>query len=107
MSSTAIEQARVWHEELERYERAAARVLQAQSSAGSGPASASAARETILRQHRVKELLDVVQERASMLSKHYEDKDSARKDDVAALGTLYLFDVRVSVGAKFARCVRA
>ncbi|CAL4900155.1 unnamed protein product [Urochloa decumbens] len=73
MASTVLEATRAAHEDLERLERLAVRELQRD------PANA---RDRLFQSHRVRHMLDLVVSTSDKLVEIYEDKDSARKDEI-------------------------
>ncbi|KAK2973584.1 hypothetical protein RJ640_023234 [Escallonia rubra] len=77
MSSTLLEQTRAAHEEVERLERLVVRDLQ------TDPASN---RDRLHQSHRVRHLIDRISATTTKLVEIYEDRDSARKDEIAVLG---------------------
>ncbi|CAN6444686.1 unnamed protein product [Victoria cruziana] len=77
MSSTLLEVTRSAHEEVERLERLVVKDLQKE------PGSA---RERLFQNHRVRQMIDSIFSTSEKLIDIYEDKDSARKDEIAALG---------------------
>ncbi|KAF9602120.1 hypothetical protein IFM89_025165 [Coptis chinensis] len=77
MSSTLLEVTRSSHEEVERLERLIVKDLQKE------PASS---RERLFQNHRVRNMIDSITSTTHKLVEIYEDKDSARKDEIAALG---------------------
>ncbi|KAG9456991.1 hypothetical protein H6P81_001499 [Aristolochia fimbriata] len=77
MSSTLLEVTRSAHEEVERLERLVVKDLQRE------PASN---RERLFQNHRVRNMIDSVINTTDKLVEIYEDKDNARKDEIAALG---------------------
>ncbi|XP_043716572.1 splicing factor SF3a60 homolog [Telopea speciosissima] len=77
MSSTLLEVTRAGHEEVERLERLIVKDLQKE------PASN---RERLFQSHRVRNMIDSIISTTEKLNEIYEDKDNARKDEIAALG---------------------
>lgn len=77
MSSTLLEVTRGAHEEVERLERLIAKDLQNE------PASN---KDRLFQSHRVRNMLDSITATTEKLIEIYEDKDNARKDEIAALG---------------------
>ncbi|KAL8137091.1 hypothetical protein V2J09_003092 [Rumex salicifolius] len=77
MSSTLLEVTRSSHEEVERLERLVVKELQAE------PASN---RDRLFQSHRVSNMIEHVLTTTDKLIEIYEDKDGARKDEIAALG---------------------
>ncbi|KAJ4954013.1 hypothetical protein NE237_030845 [Protea cynaroides] len=77
MSSTLLEVTRSGHEEIERMERLIVKDLQRE------PASN---RERLFQSHRVRNMIDSIMSTTEKLIEIYDDKDNARKDEIAALG---------------------
>ncbi|XP_020597573.1 splicing factor SF3a60 homolog isoform X2 [Phalaenopsis equestris] len=77
MSSTLLEVTRSAHEDVERLERLIVKELQRE------PASN---RDHLLQSHRVRNMIDTIISTSHKLVEIYEDKDNARKDEIAALG---------------------
>ncbi|KAK9145455.1 hypothetical protein Sjap_005358 [Stephania japonica] len=77
MSSTLLEVTRASHEEVERLERLIVKDLQREPTN---------ARERLFQNHRVRNMIDSMTTTTEKLIEIYEDKDSARKDEIAALG---------------------
>lgn len=77
MASTLLDQTRLFHEENERLERLVVKDLQ-QDLKGH--------RERLLQNHRVKNMIATIMENSARLGEIYEDKDNARKEEIAALG---------------------
>ncbi|KAJ7959330.1 Splicing factor 3A subunit 3 [Quillaja saponaria] len=77
MSSTLLEVTRASHEEVERLERLIVKDLQ------NGPTSN---RDRLYQNHRVRNMIDTITSTTEKLIEIYEDKDNARKDEIAALG---------------------
>ncbi|KAH7557788.1 hypothetical protein JRO89_XS11G0220500 [Xanthoceras sorbifolium] len=77
MSSTLLEVTRASHEEVERLERLVVKDLQTE------PASN---KDRLFQNHRVRNMIDTIISTTEKLVEIYEDKDSARKDEIAALG---------------------
>ncbi|XP_054798024.1 splicing factor SF3a60 homolog [Prosopis cineraria] len=77
MSSTLLEVTRAAHEEVERLERLIVKDLQNE------PASN---KDRLFQSHRVRTMIDTITSTTEKLIDIYEDKDSARKDEIAALG---------------------
>ncbi|XXG89988.1 hypothetical protein AAC387_Pa12g1862 [Persea americana] len=76
MSSTLLEVTRSAHEEVERLERLAVKDLQREPGSN---------RERLYQNHRVRNMIDSIISTTDKLIEIYEDKDSARKDEIAAL----------------------
>ncbi|XP_022140873.1 splicing factor SF3a60 homolog [Momordica charantia] len=77
MSSTLLEVTRASHEEVERLERLIVKELQNEPASG---------KDRLLQSHRVRNMIDTIMSTTEKLVEIYEDKDSARKDEIAALG---------------------
>ncbi|KGN58266.1 splicing factor SF3a60 homolog [Cucumis sativus] len=77
MSSTLLEVTRSSHEEVERLERLIVKELQNEPASG---------KDRLLQSHRVRSMIDTIMSTTEKLVEIYEDKDSARKDEIAALG---------------------
>ncbi|KAJ8486701.1 hypothetical protein OPV22_019186 [Ensete ventricosum] len=77
MSSTLLEVTRSAHEDVERLERLIVRELQRE------PANN---RDRLFQSHRVRHMIDVTTSTTDKLIDIYEDKDNARRDEIAALG---------------------
>ncbi|CAA6659014.1 unnamed protein product [Spirodela intermedia] len=77
MSSTLLEVTRSAHEEVERLERLVVKDLQRDPASG---------RERLFQGHRVRNVIETIISTTDKLIEIYEDKDSARKDEIAALG---------------------
>ncbi|KAK1302527.1 hypothetical protein QJS10_CPB12g01097 [Acorus calamus] len=77
MASTLLELTRSSHEEVERLERLVVKDLQREPTSN---------RERLFQSHRVRNMIDRVIETTNKLVEIYEDKDRARKDEIAALG---------------------
>ncbi|XP_044467412.1 splicing factor SF3a60 homolog isoform X2 [Mangifera indica] len=77
MSSTLLEVTRAAHEEVERLERLVVKDLQTE------PASN---KDRLFQTHRVRNMIDTITATTEKLVEIYEDKDNARKDEIAALG---------------------
>ncbi|KAK9121923.1 hypothetical protein Syun_019540 [Stephania yunnanensis] len=77
MSSTLLEVSRASHEEVERLERLIVKDLQREPTN---------ARDRLFQNHRVRNMIDSMTATTEKLIEIYEDKDSARKDEIAALG---------------------
>ncbi|CAK9318189.1 unnamed protein product [Citrullus colocynthis] len=77
MSSTLLEVTRASHEEVERLERLIVKELQNEPASG---------KDRLLQSHRVRNMIDTIMSTTDKLVEIYEDKDSARKDEIAALG---------------------
>ncbi|CAO2838646.1 unnamed protein product [Amaranthus hypochondriacus] len=77
MSSTLLEVTRGSHEEVERLERLIVKEFQNE------PASS---KDRLYQSHRVRFMIDHIVSNTDKLVEIYEDKDNARKDEIAALG---------------------
>ncbi|XP_010548951.1 PREDICTED: splicing factor SF3a60 homolog [Tarenaya hassleriana] len=77
MSATLLEVTRAAHEEVERLERLVVTDLQ-----NVPPTS----KDRLLQQHRVRNMIETAMSTTEKLVEIYEDKDNARKDEIAALG---------------------
>ncbi|KAE8717474.1 OBP3-responsive protein 1 isoform 1 [Hibiscus syriacus] len=77
MSSTLLEVTRAAHEDVERLERLIVKDLQ-----NDPPTS----KDRLYQSHRVRNNIDTIIATTEKLVEIYEDKDSARKDEIAALG---------------------
>ncbi|KAI4317194.1 hypothetical protein L6164_025085 [Bauhinia variegata] len=77
MSSTLLEVTRGAHEEVERLERLIVKDLQNE------PATY---KDRLYQSHRVRNMIDTIISTTEKIVEIYEDKDSARKDEIAALG---------------------
>ncbi|XP_074291696.1 splicing factor SF3a60 homolog isoform X1 [Silene latifolia] len=86
MSSTLLEVTRSSHEEVERLERLVAKELT------NDPTSS---KDRLYQSHRVRFMLDQIINTSHKLVEIYEDKDNARKDEIAALGGHTAFGTNV------------
>ncbi|BBN09520.1 splicing factor 3A subunit 3 [Marchantia polymorpha subsp. ruderalis] len=77
MSANLLEQTRAWHEEVERLERLIVKDLQR---------DAKPHKERLHQYHRVNNMVESIVGTCGKLVEIYEDKDNARKDEIAALG---------------------
>ncbi|KAL5715761.1 hypothetical protein ACHQM5_017537 [Ranunculus cassubicifolius] len=77
MSSTLLEATRASHEEVERLERLIVKDLQKEPNS---------TRDRLYQNHRVRNMIDSITDTTNKLVEIYEDKDNARKDEIAALG---------------------
>ncbi|KAI9384111.1 hypothetical protein POPTR_012G012800v4 [Populus trichocarpa] len=77
MSSTLLEVTRASHEEVERLERLIVKDLQNE------PANN---KDRLFQSHRVRNMIDNIITTTEKLVEVYEDKDNARRDEIAALG---------------------
>ncbi|KAL2556239.1 splicing factor-related [Forsythia ovata] len=77
MSSTLLEVTRASHEEVERLERIIVKDLQNEPPSN---------KDRLYQSHRVRNMIEQITSTNKKLIEIYEDKDSARKDEIAALG---------------------
>ncbi|KAL3689105.1 hypothetical protein R1sor_015414 [Riccia sorocarpa] len=77
MSATLLEQTRAWHEEVEKLERLVVKDFQR---------DAKSHKERLHQNHRVNNMVEGIVAASTKLVEIYEDKDNARKDEIAALG---------------------
>ncbi|XP_044479793.1 splicing factor SF3a60 homolog [Mangifera indica] len=77
MSSTLLEVTRAAHEEVERLERLVVKDLQTEPTSN---------KDRLFQTHRVRNMIDTITATTEKLVEIYEDKDNARKDEIAALG---------------------
>eukprot|EP00249_Psilotum_nudum_P015382 c25297_g1_i3 orf=216-1733(+) len=77
MAATLLELTRAAHEEVERLERLVVKDLQTE---------AKSHKERLHQNHRVRNMIDGIMASTSRLIEIYEDKDNARRDEIAALG---------------------
>ncbi|XP_039116531.1 splicing factor SF3a60 homolog [Dioscorea cayenensis subsp. rotundata] len=77
MSSTLLEVTRSAHEDVERLERLVVRELQREPTNN---------RERLFQNHRVRNMIDSIINTTHKLIEIYEDKDNARRDEIAVLG---------------------
>lgn len=77
MSSTLLEVTRASHEEVERLERLIVKDLQNEPNSN---------RERLFQNHRVRNMIETITSTTQNLVEIYEDKDNARKDEIALLG---------------------
>ncbi|KAJ9164296.1 hypothetical protein P3X46_023892 [Hevea brasiliensis] len=77
MSSTLLEVTRAAHEEVERLERIIVKDLQNEPATN---------KDRLFQSHRVRNMIETIMSTTHKLVEIYEDKDSARKDEIAALG---------------------
>ncbi|KNA09357.1 hypothetical protein SOVF_154360 [Spinacia oleracea] len=77
MSSTLLEVTRGSHEEVERLERLIVKELQNEGASS---------KERLFQSHRVRFMIEHIVSTTNKLVEIYEDKDNARKDEIAALG---------------------
>jgi len=79
---TLLEQTRGHHEEIEKLERLIVKDFQQEIKTH---------KQRLYQSHRVKRCLDVIQDRSNKLRRMYEDKDNARRDEIAAIGGQNVF----------------
>lgn len=77
MSSTLLEVTRASHEEVERFERLIVKDLQTEPATN---------KDRLHQSHRVRNMIEQIIDTTHKLVEIYEDKDGARKDEIAALG---------------------
>ncbi|CAI9767717.1 unnamed protein product [Fraxinus pennsylvanica] len=77
MSSTLLEVTRASHEEVERLERLIVKDLQNEPPTN---------KDRLYQSHRVRNMIELITSTTNKLIEIYEDKDSSRKDEIAALG---------------------
>lgn len=77
MSSTLLEVTRASHEEIERLERVIVKDLQTEPATN---------KDRLYQSHRVRNVIERIIDTTHRLVDIYEDKDGARKDEIAALG---------------------
>ncbi|GLT35152.1 hypothetical protein SLA2020_096300 [Shorea laevis] len=77
MSSTLLEVTRAAYEEVEQLERLKVKDLQTEQ-----PTS----KDCLFQSHRVRNMIDTITSTTEKIIEIYEDKDNARKDEIAALG---------------------
>ncbi|XP_057951620.1 splicing factor SF3a60 homolog [Malania oleifera] len=77
MSSTLLEVTRAAHEDVERLERLIVKDLQNEPPT---------TKDRLFQSHRVRNMIDLISSTTNKLVEIYEDKDNARKDEIAALG---------------------
>lgn len=77
MSSTLLEVTRAAHEDVERLERLIVKDLQNEPTSN---------KDRLFQSHRVRNMIDSITATTQKLIEIYEDKDNARKDEIAALG---------------------
>ncbi|GLU09488.1 hypothetical protein SLE2022_263480 [Rubroshorea leprosula] len=80
MASTLVEATRSAHEEVERLE-----LLIVQCLEDDDPLTSR--RDRLIRNHRVRQMIDSITSTTNRLIDTYEDKDNARKEEIASLGT--------------------
>ncbi|KAL4446223.1 hypothetical protein ABPG77_003030 [Micractinium sp. CCAP 211/92] len=77
MASTLLEETRQAHDDIERLERLIVKDFAMQQ--------ATAHKDKLLQSHRVRQMLDSIQERSTKLIRIYDDEDGARKEEIAQL----------------------
>lgn len=77
MSSTLLEVTRSKHEQVERFERLIIKDFENEPTSD---------RERLFQDHRVRNVIEAVTSSTENLIEIYQDNDSARKDEIAALG---------------------
>ncbi|XP_050223582.1 splicing factor SF3a60 homolog [Mercurialis annua] len=77
MSSTLLEVTRATHEEVEMLERLIVKDLQNEPATN---------KDRLFQSHRVRNMIDDIISKTHKLVEVYDDKDNARKDEIAALG---------------------
>lgn len=77
MSSTLLEATRAAHEEVERLERVIVKDLQNEPTSN---------KDRLYQSHRVRNMITTITSTTGRLIEIYDDKDNARKDEIAALG---------------------
>ncbi|DBB14656.1 hypothetical protein WJX82_004178 [Trebouxia sp. C0006] len=76
MATTVLEQTRAGHEEAEHLERLIVKDFRNELKGH---------KERLHQSHRVRNMLDIMQEQAKKLADIYQDEDDSRKDDIASL----------------------
>ncbi|KAK4485339.1 hypothetical protein RD792_007976 [Penstemon davidsonii] len=92
MSSTLLEVTRASHEEVERLERLIVKDLQTEPPTN---------KDRLYQSHRVRNMIEQIKSTTLKLVDIYEDKDNARKDEIAALGGLSSTGANVNVFSAF------
>ncbi|PIN20512.1 Splicing factor 3a, subunit 3 [Handroanthus impetiginosus] len=92
MSSTLLEVTRASHEEVERLERLIVKDLQTEPPTN---------KDRLYQSHRVRNMIEQITETTHKLIEIYEDKDNARKDEIAALGGQSSTSANVNVFSAF------
>ncbi|KAG8381154.1 hypothetical protein BUALT_Bualt06G0092900 [Buddleja alternifolia] len=92
MSSTLLEVTRASHEEVERLERLIVKDLQAEPPSN---------KDRLYQSHRVRNMIEQITSTTHKLIEIYEDKDNARKDEIAALGGQSSTSANVNVFSAF------
>ncbi|KAL2226966.1 UNVERIFIED_CONTAM: Splicing factor SF3a60 [Sesamum indicum] len=92
MSSTLLEVTRASHEEVERLERLIVKDLQSDPPTN---------KDRLYQSHRVRNMIEQITSTTHKLIEIYEDKDNARKDEIAALGGQSSTSANVNVFSAF------
>ncbi|CAA0824676.1 splicing factor-related [Striga hermonthica] len=92
MASTLLEVTRASHEEVERLERLIVKDLQAEPQTQ---------KDRLHQSHRVRNTIEQISSTTHKLIEIYEDKDNARKDEIAALGGQSSTSANVNVFSAF------
>ncbi|KAL0304398.1 UNVERIFIED_CONTAM: Splicing factor SF3a60 [Sesamum radiatum] len=92
MSSTLLEVTRASHEEVERLERLIVKDLQTDPPTN---------KDRLYQSHRVRNMIEQITSTTHKLIEIYEDKDNARKDEIAALGGQSSTSANVNVFSAF------
>ncbi|KAL0318014.1 UNVERIFIED_CONTAM: Splicing factor SF3a60 [Sesamum angustifolium] len=92
MSSTLLEVTRASHEEVERLERLVVKDLQTDPPTN---------KDRLHQSHRVRNMIEQITSTTHKLIEIYEDKDNARKDEIAALGGQSSTSANVNVFSAF------
>ncbi|GER46705.1 splicing factor 3a [Striga asiatica] len=92
MASTLLEVTRASHEEVERLERLIVKDLQAEPQTQ---------KDRLHQSHRVRNTIEQITSTTHKLIEIYEDKDNARKDEIAALGGQSSTSANVNVFSAF------
>ncbi|KAL0400610.1 UNVERIFIED_CONTAM: Splicing factor SF3a60 [Sesamum latifolium] len=92
MSSTLLEVTRSSHEEVERLERLIVKDLQTDPPTN---------KDRLYQSHRVRNMIEQITSTTHKLIEIYEDKDNARKDEIAALGGQSSTSANVNVFSAF------
>ncbi|GFP81095.1 splicing factor 3a subunit 3 [Phtheirospermum japonicum] len=92
MSSTLLEGTRANHEEVERLERLIVKDLQTEPQTN---------KDRLNQSHRVRNMIEQITFTTHKLIEVYEDKDNARKDEIAALGGQSATSANINVFSAF------
>mmetsp|Transcript_43189 Transcript_43189/g.102494 ORF Transcript_43189/g.102494 Transcript_43189/m.102494 type:complete len:578 (+) Transcript_43189:89-1822(+) len=84
MASSLLEQARGSHEEVERLERLIVKALKNE---------ARTHKEKLSQNHKVRKILDVMQDKSAKLAKIYHDDDNARKEEINSMAGENVFSI--------------